>query len=164
LLHRAFRRLHRGAESVAHDRASRLSGRIGYIYGWSLTDGRDAYQEDRVQADLAGRWELPGRLLATDRNRAEFRWLHGDYSFRYRNRLRLERDVDLGGYQFAPYGMAEVFYDSRYDEFNRIEYTVGLHTPITPHAAVDTYYMRRDDDHTSPEFTNMLGVVLDITL
>jgi hypothetical protein len=98
-----------------------------------------------------------------DRNRADFRWLQGDYSFRYRNRIRLERDTAVRKYDFVPYGTAEFFYNTRYDMFNRNRFIVGVEMPITPRAMVDTYVARQNDSRSSPEHVNALGVALNLS-
>jgi hypothetical protein len=62
-----------------------VSFRIGYRYDTSL-NGADPSKEHRLVTEQTFRKMLPARLLQSDRNRQDFRWINGDYSVRYRNR------------------------------------------------------------------------------
>ena len=67
--------------------------RAGYRYETSLTNGHSA-PENRGIVELTSRYMLPWQLVISDRNRGEFRFIQGQpFSTRYRNRLRLERDI-----------------------------------------------------------------------
>lgn len=162
LQHRALPMLSRAIEKMGYERSSRYSARIGYRYGVSLDGGGD-YEEQRVQGDVTGRWGLPGKLVFADRNRAEFRWLHGEYSFRYRNRIRFERDAKLAGLELVPYGSAEIYYDTRYDEFNRARFIVGVEIPMTSNTMVEPYLSRQNDRKSSPRHVNALGLTLSVS-
>jgi hypothetical protein len=55
-------------------------------------------------------------LLLIDRNRLDLRWVDGNFSWRCRNRLTLERHFKMGGNRaLTPYASGELFYDSRFD-------------------------------------------------
>jgi len=41
--------------------------------------------------------------------------MNGNFSFRYRNRIRLEREFRVCGRSLTPYGSVEVYHDSRSD-------------------------------------------------
>ena len=72
--------------------------RAGYRYGRAVGDNDDGFREHRLLADQILRKLLPGDLLLTDRNREEFRFITGDFSFRYRNRVMIEREFQLSDY------------------------------------------------------------------
>src|SRR5882762_2363300 len=61
--------------------------RVGYRYGFSLTE-EDPFKEHLPLVEQTLRQPLPLKILLSDRNREEFRFVNGDFSFRYRNRLR----------------------------------------------------------------------------
>src|SRR5690242_19800108 len=81
----------------------RLILRAGYRYGFSLTEG-DPFKEHRPIVEQTFRQNLPLKILTSDRNREEFRFVNGDFSFRYRNRLTLEREFLLPKRSITPYG------------------------------------------------------------
>ena len=109
-----------------------------------------------------------------DRNREEFRFVTGDYSFRYRNRLNVERDVSLRGYRFTPYGQVELFFDSRSLSWSRNVYTGGIVFPLSRPAeggvktkptirdrmSLDVYFTRQNDKRSDPRHVNAVGVTL----
>src|SRR6185295_6586068 len=91
----------------------RVSLRAGYRYGFSL-GGSDPFREHRPIFEQTLRQPLPLEVLFSDRNREELRWVNGEFSARYRNRVTLEREFKVLNRQITPYGSAEVYYDSRF--------------------------------------------------
>lgn len=74
---------------------------------------------------------LPGSLLLSDRNREEFRFVNGDFSFRYRNRVTIEREFHLFKQRnITPYVSGEIFYDTRYRVWNRNRLALGVQTSL----------------------------------
>jgi hypothetical protein len=151
-------------ETVEADRLSRFSMRVGYRYGRSLDDEGQSYEEHRGIAELTGRWKLPWEVLMNDRNRGDFRWLKGVYSFRYRNRVTLEREASIGSYAFTPYGSAEIYFDSRYDyNLTRNRIILGVQTPFSSHLMLDTSFARQNDTRSSVSHVNALGLALNLS-
>src|SRR4030095_10089997 len=105
--------------------------------------------EHRAILELNSRYPLPGGFLLTDRNRGEARWINGDYSLRYRNRVRFERDFAISCFRFTPYVTGELYYDTRYRIWNRNEYSVGYEVPIRRHAIIEFYFMRQNTSRSS---------------
>jgi Protein of unknown function (DUF2490) len=151
--------------------------RAGYRYGRAIGENDDGFREHRILADQILRKLLPGDLLLTDRNREEFRFIRGDFSFRYRNRVTIEREFQLSGLpllrtrSITPYVSGEIFYDTRFGVWNRNRYAVGIvqslrRGPILkqllPKRAInlDLYLMRQNDSRSSPSHVNALGAAL----
>jgi len=67
-----------------------LTFRGGYRYLISAT-GPD---ENRMILEFTPRFLLPKSLSLADRNRMDLRW-YGSFSWRYRNRLSLEKDFTM---------------------------------------------------------------------
>ena len=66
-----------------------------YEYSWTDKSGT-VTKENRLTLDATLRYVFGNsRILVSDRNRSEFRWVNGAYRFRYRNRLRFERQFKL---------------------------------------------------------------------
>ena len=80
----------------------RLVLRAGYRYVFSLTE-TDPFKERRIVSEQTIRQDLPLKILLSDRNRQDFRFVNGKFSFRYRNRLTLEREFVLPR-TLTPYG------------------------------------------------------------
>jgi hypothetical protein len=151
----------------------RLILRNGYRYGFSLT-GEDPFKEHRIMFEQTVRQPIPLDILVSDRNREEIRIVNGETSARYRNRLTLEREFQIGRFAPVPYGSAEVFYDNRFDTWNRNRLNVGVQIPlkrgfplvrlIDPERQVilDLYYSRQNDSRSSPTHIQALGIALNL--
>jgi len=149
--------------------------RAGYRYGRSLNSDSD-FREHRLLLEQTFKATLPGRIVASDRNRQDFRFVRGEYSFRYRNRLTLEREVGRGEYRFTPYLQGEVYFDSRFLAWSRHRYGGGFVFPLSKvgrpassdrsfrdHLSLDLYVMRQSDSQPSPARTNAFGASLIFT-
>jgi hypothetical protein len=84
-------------EDIDASKREYLSFRFGYRYSRTLPDRGDPSQEHRPVIELTPRYSLPARLLLIDRNRLDLRWVDGNFSWRCRNRLTLERHFKMGG-------------------------------------------------------------------
>lgn len=147
------------AENPNAERGKYLTLRAGYVHVAALGDEENPSNEHRAILELNGRYPLPGAFLLSDRSRGEGRWINGDYSFRYRNRLRLERDFKIRSLRFTPYVTGELFYDTRYRLWNRNEYSFGSEAPIGRHAIIEFYFMRQNASRSSTPHVNGFGLV-----
>lgn len=138
-----------------------LTFRLGYRYARDLED-REQYEEHRAVVEATGRLPTLGRFVAINRNRLDVRAVNGEWSWRYRNRTRVETDFPLGSRSATPYAMVELYYDSRYDAWNRRRYFAGLEWPLGRNAILDTYYCRQNDSRASVAHVNGYGVALNM--
>jgi hypothetical protein len=141
-----FRRLSEADES----RAKRIVLRAGYLYVFGDP-------EHRLQTDATFRWVLHGNILATDRNRAEYRFIRGNFSWRYRNDFRLEHDIAVSRRPLTAYMGAELFYDSRYDTLSRWRYRGGAALTLNKKWLLELYYVRQVTKHADLSFVNSIG-------
>lgn len=131
-----------------------LSFRIGYRHYYNL----DRPDENRALLDMTPRTLLPGLLLLSDRNRGELRWIGGQFSWRYRNRLILERDFRAGRVSFTPFAWGEVYFDSRYDAWVNNSYSVGVELPLGRFMEARTYFRRNNQSRASRPHVNVFGL------
>ena len=146
--------------------------RAGYRY--SFAPGDDPFKEHRILAEQTFRQELPLAILLSDRNREEFRFMNGGFSLRYRNRVRFEREFRVRGRSFTPYGAVEVFYDTRFDVWNRNRLTAGaqiqlkrgfpLIRELHPRRQVllDLYYTKQNDSRSQPQHIHAIGAQISL--
>ena len=146
--------------------------RAGYRFGTSVGDADEPYKEHRLLTEQTLRKLLPGDLLFSDRNREDFRFVNGDFSFRYRNRVSIEREVDLfKGRTITPYVSAEIFYDTRTNAWNRNRLAAGfqqslkrgpLRKMLLPKRQIilDLYYVRQNDSRSEIQHVNAVGAAL----
>jgi hypothetical protein len=147
--------------------------RAGYRYSFAPGD-EDPFKEHRIVTEQTFRQDLPLAMLLSDRNRQDWRFVNGDFSFRYRNRVRLEREFRVSGRSMTPYGSAEAFYDTRFEVWNRNRLTVGaefqlkrgfpLLRELTPRKQVilDLYYTKQNDSRSQPHHVHAVGVALSL--
>jgi hypothetical protein len=133
-----------------------------YRYKSALTPG-GAESENRAIVDLTSRYLLPWQILLADRNRGEFRFIKGSgFSTRYRNLLRMERDLKRGSFVCTPYAYYEIFYDTRYDLWTPNRYAFGIQLPVGPHVEWEPYYMRQNGSRSNPPRVNAFGLKLNL--
>lgn len=153
----------------------KLTFRAGYRYGFALA-GDDPYKEHRIIFEQTVRKNLPLKVLLTDRNREDLRFVNGDFSVRYRNRLTFEREFKVIKLHVTPYVSGEVFYDSRFDTWNRNRLAAGIQIPLkrsfpvlnlvhpTRLMVLDLYIMRQNDSRSDPPRVRGFGVAFNIYL
>jgi hypothetical protein len=102
-------------------------------------------------------------LLISDRNRADLDWQGGGFTWRYRNRVQLQRTVRLGTYRPSAYGSAEFYYESLYEKWSTTAIYVGCLFPIGKHFELNPYYEHQNNTGTSPnQQLNQLGLMLNM--
>ena len=149
-----------------------LTFRAGYRYGFSI-DSDDPFKEHRVIVQETIQKPLPRKIILTDRIRQDLRWVNGDFSMRFRNRVTLEREFHINKRGLVPYGSAEIFYDTRFSTFNRYRFAVGTQfvfkkreywfTHIRRQQVLDFYYLRQNDTRSEPKHVNAIGTTYSIT-
>ena len=148
--------------------------RAGYRYGFGLGSNEE-FREHRLVTEQSFRKKIKRSILLTDRNRQDWRWVNGDFSFRYRNRLTAEKEFRLRGWPITPYGSTEIFYDTRFSTFNRYRFTSGVQIALRRFRSeeplllilrrervLDIYYTRQEDTRSEPKHVNAIGVSLGI--
>jgi hypothetical protein len=135
---------------------------VGAAYEYSrASEAGLSTNEHKVMLDATGRYAFAHKLLTTDRNRFEFRWINGAYHFRYRNRLMFERPVKVK-LKLTPYIAAEAFWDQRYTKWNQFKFTGGVQIPFIKRSSFDLFYERQHCVTCSDAHTNIFGLTLNI--
>jgi Protein of unknown function (DUF2490) len=105
----------------------------------------------------------PGRLLITDKNRADLDWSNGSYKWRYRNRISVQRRVTIHSYHPGPYVSAEFLYESPYSKWAYTRLYAGCLLPITKRLQVDLYYEHENNTGKPPnQQVNAFGLTLSL--
>ena len=146
--------------------------RTGYRFGTAVGDTDDGFREHRIITEQTLRKMLPADFLLSDRNREDFRFLNGDFSFRYRNRVTIERELPFFKRRnVTPYVSGEIFYDTRFDVWNRNRFAVGVqHTllggPLQKmllhkrQVVLDIYFMKQNDSRSQTPHVKAVGAAL----
>jgi len=141
-------------------RTHRLLLRAGYGYT-AGSDGQPA--TNTLTAEATGRLSLPWDLLVSDRNRFDLNFTGGEFDPRYRNRLRIERNVDLGKPTLTPYVYGEFFYSFDEGDWIKIRATAGLEFHLWERFVPEVYFLRDFNAGLSGD-VNGIGLVLSIYL
>jgi hypothetical protein len=137
--------------------------RVGYRYARSIGDtdeGEDAFRENRLLLETTLRQPLPGEWWLVPRLRWDLRDVNGTNSQRYRVRLGIEREFQLGERAWVPYANAETFYDTRFDTWNRQRYQMGVEVELSEHWRIEPYLAYQNDSRSQPEHITAFGLVL----
>ena len=113
--------------------------------GYRLITAPNTPNENRLQEAATFRFALFARILLSDRNRFDLDWKNGSFTWRYRNKLTLERTFAIRSYHFIPYVAAEPFYESQYSKWSTTDLYAGSLFPVGKHVQFDLYYQFEND-------------------
>lgn len=136
------------------------SWRAGIRYIWKQVDPPDV-NETRVVLDLKWFQPLGKDWMLSDRNRIDLRWLEGKSSntWRYRNRIQLEKPFPVFSRTWTGFGSYELYYDSRYDTWGQRHRLIGgVSVPVTDWASVDVFYGYHVETKPKDESAGALGI------
>jgi hypothetical protein len=143
-------------------RKSLVTIRAGYKYKRSFEETPPVH-ENRPDLEVTLRWLFRGDIVVSNRALWELRFVSGSpFSWRYRNRLRIEKDFKLHGYTFSSYIAAEPFYNASKSSWDRFRFSGGTVFPLGRRFAIEPYYLRQIVTDSQPRFTNALGLVAQV--
>ncbi len=132
---------------------------VGYRY----VPSPDKSTVNRLEPVATFHFPISGRILITDKNRADLDWSNDNFTWRYRNRLTVERRVAIRSFHPAPYVSAEVFYEIQYSKWSTTALYAGFLLPVGKHVQVDPYYEHENNTGKHPnQQVNAAGLVLDL--
>jgi len=80
----------------------------------------------------------------------------------------LEREYSLGERALVPYASAEIYYDTRFDTFNRYRLTGGVQFHLKKRTSrvldlrrqetIELYYKYQHDSHSNPSRVHAIGL------
>ena len=151
-------------DALDTDKQHVFVGRVGYEYR-RASEGELRSHTQSLMFDGTFRWGLPQKILMSDMNRFELRRIDGGRSFRYWNRLRLERPLRPFKWRVAPFVAAEAYWDGRYRIWNKFAYTGGVEVSvIRRRSSLDLYYRRERCISCPDQHTDVAGVTLNVFL
>jgi hypothetical protein len=153
-----------GGVYIDYRLSKNISFRAGYRYlqGLELSTGARGNVEHRQVYDFNYYWHLGKDAQIVDRTRIDVRDQNGKMTYRYRNRLLFNHELEVRGVRLIPYASAELFYDTQYDRLNRLQFRLGATLPTGPNLAWDFYLARQRDTYPTTKFANALGITLNV--
>jgi len=107
---------------------------------------------------------LPAGFDLRTRTRFEARVAAGKWSQRYINRAAIGHEILINDRPWFPYVQSDLYYDSRYNDLNRIDATVGVRVPISTGASIDPFFSRSTDSYRNPKVGLTAGMILRVAL
>lgn len=103
------------------------------------------------------------RFEISDRNRADLDWEAGTFTWRYRNRIQIERPFSAGRVHLIPYASTEFFYESLYRKWSTTEVDAGLTIPLGSKVQICPYYQHENNTGGKHnQQVNALGGILNL--
>ncbi len=82
---------------------------------------------------------------------------------RFRERVQVPRDTVIGSYSFTPYSSAEVYFDTRYDQFSRYRLIAGTTFPLGKHLSIEPYLAHQVDFARASTIVDAIGQLLTVS-
>ena len=129
----------------------------GYRYLWEP----NAPTGNRMITAATFNLPLKAGFSMSDRNRADLDWKSGNFTWRYRNKLQVERTVAVRSYHLIPYVAVEPYYESQYNKWSTTALYAGSIFPVGKHMEFNLYYEHENNtggQKNDPE--NAIGLAL----
>jgi hypothetical protein len=148
---------------TAFDLADSKSRPLQLSVGFRYVPSPDKPHTERMEPAATFHLPLVAKILLSDRNRADLDWSKNQFTWRYRNRVTLERRIKLGSYHPAPYLSGEAFYQSQYQKWSTTALYAGTLLPVGKHVQFDAYYEHQNITSKSPnQQFNQFGLILNL--
>lgn len=131
--------------------------------GYRVLPSRGNPTENRILLMATSNLPFKGNLLVADRNRLEINFTNGTISWRYRNRITIQRTIAMHSYHPSLNASAEFYYNSRYDKWSTTAIYGGAIFPIGRNVELNPYYEHQNSTGASPnQQINALGLILNL--
>jgi hypothetical protein len=129
--------------------------------GYRSVTAPNALPINRMEDVLTLHYPLKAGFLISDRNRADLDWTSESFTWRYRNRMTLERTVAVHSYHFIPYVAAEPYYEEKYHKWSTTDLCAGSLFPVGGHVQFNAYYEHENNTGKRPnQQVNDIGLAL----
>ena len=126
--------------------------------GYRYITAPEEPKDNRFLTAATFHFPMKAGFLITNRNRADLDWKNGKFTWRYRNKLTLERTIAFHSYHAIPYVAFEPYYASQYGKWSTTTEFVGCLLPLGKHVEFNPYYEHENDTGKHPNRqTNSVG-------
>jgi hypothetical protein len=157
------RRLHRAEQALllSHSLAPWFAAGLGFQHGNSTNPAVSRFEEERLMVNQVFRAPLVAGFSIDFRILEEFRWLPQGFSVRLRERAQIHRRTTIDDYAFTPFASAELFWDSRFNDFVSYRLISGMTLPIYRALSAQPYFQHHVDFGTrNSAVQNVIGLTL----
>jgi len=129
--------------------------------GYRIITAPDTANENRAIEAVTMHLPLFAGIVSSDRNRADLDWKNGIFTWRYRNKLTIDRTFSIRLIRFIPYIAAEPFYESQHRKWSATDLYAGSLFPVGKHVQFNFYYEHENDTGKHPNRQkNFVGLSL----
>jgi hypothetical protein len=128
--------------------------------GYRHVTAPNAVAINRMEAVLTSDIPLKAGFLVSDRNRADLDWSSSPFTWRYRNRLTIERTFAISSFHLIPYVAAEPYYVDKYHKWSTTDLYAGCLFPVGRHVQINAYYEHENNTGKKPNQKNDIGLAL----
>ena len=129
--------------------------------GYRIITAPNSPAENRWLSAVTFHLPFVAGIVLSDRNRVDLDWKSGAFTWRYRNKLTVERTVSISSYHLIPYLAAEAFYESQYSKWSTTDLYAGSLFPVGKIVQFDLYYEHENNTGKSPNRQdNFIGLAL----
>ena len=118
--------------------------------GYRIITAPNTPSKNRALEAVTFNLPLVAGIHLADRNRADLDWQNGRFTWRYRNKLTLQRTLSIRDYHLMPYVAAEPFYQSKYKKWSATDLYVGCSLPVGKHVQFNPYFEFENDTSKKP--------------
>jgi hypothetical protein len=132
--------------------------------GYEYLPSANGDSEQRVVLEATGRYPVKVGILFSNRNRVDLRWIENNpFSWRYRNRLTMEKNLVIHRLRMAPYARIEFYYDSQYSKWSTTATSAGSIFTWGRHVELEPYYEHQNNTGQPPnQQVNAIGFVCSL--
>jgi hypothetical protein len=129
--------------------------------GYRYIIAPDAPLDNRMMTVATFNFPVNAGFRLSDRNRADLDWKGGQFYWRYRNKLKVERTFSIYSYHLIPYIAAEPYYTSQYEKWSTTALFAGCLFPVGKHVEFNVYYEHENNTGKRPnQPVNEVGLAL----
>ena len=118
--------------------------------GYRIITAPNTPDTNRLQEAATIHLPLFASILLADRNRFDLDWKNGEFTWRYRNKLTLQRTFSIHFFHLIPYVAAEPFYESQYGKWSSTDLYAGALFPVAKHVQFNSYFEYQNDTGKRP--------------
>jgi hypothetical protein len=129
--------------------------------GYRYITAPGAPPENRMETIATFHFPLKAAFLLSDMNRADLDWKNGSFTWRYENKLTVQRAFSIRSYHLIPYIAAEPYYESQYKKWSTTALYAGCLFPVGKHVEFNAYYEHENNTGKRPnQQQNYVGLAL----
>jgi len=150
-------------QGVSYQFNKALSLNFHYLHTETKNIQNKWVEENNLELQPTYKWTWVG-FDWSDRFRLEYRVVNGIEKWRYRNLIKVSRQITVFKQELTPYISEELFYDEAVDQMNQDRLRVGVSKKLSKQVSVNVFYQYKATS-VKQDWTgeNIIGTGLDLS-